>query len=247
MTQISSVALILISPLGSALALGSIALVLAQRGIKRPAWVAGTAALVWLWVWSTPLASVWLLGDIESRYPPLALQAVPSAQAIVVLGGALSPPSAGRQYPDLSGGSDRVWHAARLYHAGKAPLVVMSGGSDPAFSLVSEAQAMRDFIQDLGVPAAAVVLEPDSRNTRENARFAALLLRQRQISQVLLVTPALHMRRAPPNCDLARPTPSLASLRSRWHSMSTECGRVQWLGRRSTNRCNGAGAIGQPI
>lgn len=196
MTQLSSVALALISPLGSALALGGIALMLAQRGIKRAAWVAGIAALVWLWVWSTPLASVWLLGSIEGRYPPLAMQAVPSAQAIVVLGGALSPPGPGRQYPDLSGGSDRVWHAARLFHAGKAPLVVMSGGGDPALSQMSEAQAMRDFIQDLGVPVAAVVLEPDSRNTRENARFTAMLLRQRQINQVLLVTSALHMRRA---------------------------------------------------
>ena len=189
-------AIALISPLGTALALGLVALALGLWRWRRLSWLLAAVALLWLWVWSTPAASLWLRAGLESRYPPLALQAVPSAQAIVVLGGALSPPSAGRPWPDLSAGADRVWHAARLFRAGKAPLVLMSGGIDPAFSQVSEAQAMRDFIQDLGVPSAAVLLEPDSRNTRENAQFTAVLLRQRQINSVLLVTSALHMRRA---------------------------------------------------
>ena len=186
----------LISPLGTALALGLVALALAVWRWRRVSWILAASALLWLWLWSTPAASLWLRAGLEARYPPLALQAVPSAQAIVVLGGALSPPSAGRPWPDLSAAADRVWHAARLFRARKAPLVLMSGGNDPALSLTPEAHAMRDFIQDLGVPSAAVLLEPDSRNTRENAQLSAALLRQRQISSVLLVTSALHMRRA---------------------------------------------------
>ena len=179
-----------------ALALGLVALALAVWRWRRVSWLLAAIALLWLWLWSTPAASLWLRAGLEARYPPLALQAVPSAQAIVVLGGALSPPSAGRPWPDLSAAADRVWHAARLFRARKAPLVLMSGGHDPALSLTSEAHAMRDFIQDLGVPSAAVLLEPDSRNTRENAQFTAVLLRQRQVNSVLLVTSALHMRRA---------------------------------------------------
>jgi len=78
---------------------------------------------------------------------------------------------------------------------------------------------MRELLLDMGVPDAALVLEEDSRNTRENAVFSARVLvgpvsdrdevagsyrGQRPLPQrtaptggrVLLVTSALHMRRA---------------------------------------------------
>ncbi|MBV5273815.1 MAG: YdcF family protein, partial [Lamprocystis purpurea] len=48
----------------------------------------------------------------------------------------------------------------------------------------------------LGVPERAMVLEEQSRNTRENARFSVALLRERGIGSMVLVTSALHMRRA---------------------------------------------------
>ena len=152
--------------------------------------------LMLLWLGATPRISLWLRAGLEAPFPPVAVEAVPKAQAIVVLGGALTPTSAQRPYPDLHDAADRVWHAARLYRAGKAPLVLLSGGADRARSLSSEAEAMGLFLRDLGVPAPAIVLEPDSRNTRENARFSARLLRARGIDHVLLVTSALHMRRA---------------------------------------------------
>ena len=196
MAPLHGLATAVISPLGTALLLGVAALVLGAWRWRRLSVLAALLGLIWLWVWSMPVASLWLRGVLESRYPPLALQGVPSAQAIVVLGGGVSPPGAGRPWPDLSAAADRVWHASRLFHAGKAPIVVMSGGADPTLSAVSEAQSMRDFILDLGVPNAAVLLEASSRNSRENAQFAAALLRQRRIDRVLLVTSALHMRRA---------------------------------------------------
>jgi uncharacterized SAM-binding protein YcdF (DUF218 family) len=55
---------------------------------------------------------------------------------------------------------------------------------------------MRQFMLDLGVPANALLTEERSRNTRENAEMSAKLLRERGIQKVLLVTSALHMRRA---------------------------------------------------
>ncbi len=84
----------------------------------------------------------------------------------------------------------------RLYHAGKAPLVVLSGGSDPTVSAMSEAEAMQLFLRDLGVPDSAMLLETHSRNTRENARYSAQLLDARKMHHILLVTSALHMDRA---------------------------------------------------
>lgn len=187
----------LISPLGTALALGAVALVLGlwRRG-GRWAWVLGLVALAWLWVWSLPVVSHALRTSIEDRHPVAELAALPQAAAIVVLGGGVRPPEAAGQPADLLNAADRVWLGAQLFHAGKAPLVVLSGGADPRISAASEAQAMREFAQDLGVPPGALLLEERSLNTRQNAQFTAELLRPRRVENILLVTSALHLPRA---------------------------------------------------
>lgn len=186
----------LISPLGTALVLGVLALGLAWLGRVRWAWRLGAVALVWLWVWSLPVASQALRRTLEAEYQAATLETLPMAQALVVLGGGIRPAAHGEREPDLQQGADRVWHAARLYRAGKAPLVVLTGGSNAAVSATSEAQAMRVLLADLGVPDSAVLLEERSRNTRQNAAFTAELLRPRGVQHILLVTSALHMRRA---------------------------------------------------
>jgi uncharacterized SAM-binding protein YcdF (DUF218 family) len=186
----------LISPLGSALALGLFACLLGALGRRRLALVLSLAAFLWLNVWSLPVASLWIRATLEGEYPATAIPALPAVQAVVVIGGAIAPAQAGHLDPNLGAAADRVWHAARLYHAGKAPLLVLSGGTDPKVSLTSEAEAMRMLLRDLGVPDAAMLLEGKSRTTEENARFSADLLRQRGIKTVLLVTSALHMKRA---------------------------------------------------
>jgi len=185
-----------VSPLGTALVLGVLAWLSGLFGNRRLALALGGAALVWLWVWSLPVPSNWLRGHLEAAYPVVPLHAVPSASALVVLGGGISPPQRPDDPPDLGAAADRIWYAARLYHAGKAPLLVLSGGGDPAVSLTSEAAAMRGLLSALGVPERAMVLEEQSRNTRENARFSVALLRERGIGSMVLVTSALHMRRA---------------------------------------------------
>lgn len=153
-------------------------------------------ALVWLWLWSMPLTSHWLASQVEDQFPQVPIASVPHAQAMVVLGGAVTPPMTGGTEIDLKAAADRVWYAARLFHAGKAPLVLLSGGGDLERQAFSEARAMAVFIQDLGVPTQALALEETSRNTRENAAFSAALLKVRGIDQILLVTSALHMPRA---------------------------------------------------
>jgi len=85
-------------------------------------------------------------------------------------------------------------HAVALYKAGKAPLVLLSGGGPQGAR--SEAEQMRDHLELMGVPAAAMLLEQDSRNTYQNALYSAALLKQRGIDRILLVTSAFHMRRA---------------------------------------------------
>ncbi len=157
-------------------------------------------AVAWLYVWSTPAMSGWLRYRLESQYPAMALDAVPEAQAIVVLGGAI-----GGAYPpvqpelNLTNQSDRVLHAARLYLAGKAPLIIVTGGNQPwTGEAENESQAIARFLMQLGVPEEAIRTEGRSLTTYENAVYTRELAAGEGIDRILLVTSALHMPRAAP-------------------------------------------------
>ena len=106
-------AIVLISPLGTALLLGVLSLLLSWRRHHRAALVSGATAIAWLWLWSTPAASLWIRTYLESQHAALPVAALPNADAIVVLGGAVSPPEAPRFDVNLGSAADRVWHAAR--------------------------------------------------------------------------------------------------------------------------------------
>ena len=70
--------------------------------------------------------------------------------------------------------SDRLWKAARLYHRGVAPRIIVTGGvysPGEKTELISETAAMRMFLGDLGVPQSAIVEESKSLNTLENVAF----------------------------------------------------------------------------
>lgn len=191
----------LVSPLGTALVLWAVALLCLMLGRPRGGWrrlgvLAGAAGWLWLAVWSTPVASHALRARLELHAGPRAVQDVPAAAVAVVLGGGMGGArSRARPYPDMLEAADRLWHAARLYRAGKAPLLLLSGGTTRADE-GPEAVAMQALLRDLGVPESALLLESRSTTTGENARFSAPMLRERGVDTVLLVTSALHMRRA---------------------------------------------------
>ena len=81
----------LVSPPGTALALGGLAwclLVLARRRFWRRVGAAvGLLALGWLWLWATPVASHALRSTLEAQAGPAAVDAVSAAGVMVVLGG----------------------------------------------------------------------------------------------------------------------------------------------------------------
>jgi uncharacterized SAM-binding protein YcdF (DUF218 family) len=185
----------LISPLGTSLALGCVALICARRW-PRVATLSGLIAAVWLGLWSMPPVSYAIRGAIEADWPYISPSQLPTTDAIVVLGGGIRPPETTGAPPDLGEAADRVWFASKVYHAGKAPLVVASGGHDAETTASSEAESMRLLLRDLGVPEGAIRLEDRSRNTRQNAEFTAALLLPEGARRILLVTSAYHMRRS---------------------------------------------------
>jgi uncharacterized SAM-binding protein YcdF (DUF218 family) len=177
--------------LGLAVVGGVLGLGRGARGLGATLLVSG---LLIVWIPSMPVFSWWLRGTLEHRFPPVPVEALPEADAIVVLGGGVTGPVAPRLHADLNAAADRVVHAARLHRAGKAPVLVASGGPLPwASRPTTDDEAAW---QTWGVPPEAVVAEVRSTTTYENARYTAELAHERAWSHLLLVTSALHMRRA---------------------------------------------------
>ncbi|MDP3673069.1 MAG: YdcF family protein [Telluria sp.] len=198
MFELSKIAGLLLSPLTWVLALwflGGASFVL-----RRKRWAAGFACtgFLTLWVASLPVVAHALAAPLEEEYPALTAQASPSADAILVLGGALSGASPPRR-PTFSLGpaAGRVWHTAQLYRAGKARWVIVAGGNQPGQEQEQvEAEAIVEMLDVLGVPREAMRMEGLSRNTRENTANSLPLVQSLGVKRVLLVTSALHMPRA---------------------------------------------------
>ncbi len=193
----SKIAAALVLPLNLSILLGLVALVMARRRRGGLAAACGFLALSILVTASLPAVSDALVFSLEREYPPADPNAAPAAGAIVVLGGSLAAGAPPRRGPELVDASDRILHAARLFRAGKAPLVIPSGGRLPwSAAGRSEAAEIADLLIEWGVPRAAILEEGKARTTSENAVETVRLLRAHGVKRVLLVTSSLHMRRA---------------------------------------------------
>lgn len=140
--------------------------------------------------------SAFLTRSLEWRYMPLTGEV--KADAIVLLGGGTEAPDTPRQMVEINSAGDRVLYAAQLYKAGVAPLIILSGGN-MGYSQArgtTPAEEMQAMLVGLGVPQEAMVLQPQSQNTAEDAFFTSAILTEKQVRTFILVTSAAHMERA---------------------------------------------------
>lgn len=164
-------------------------------GWRKLAAVGVVLAFGWSLLWSLPHASDWLNSSLARQTEVVPEESLPVADAIVVLGGAGHYGWLKRDEVDPDDlRHSRVAAGARAWLAGRAPVVLLTGGG-PRHA-PSEADMMAKAIAHLGVPRSALILEERSHSTRENARFTAELARQLDIGCVLLVTSEVHMPRA---------------------------------------------------
>lgn len=85
----------------------------------------------------------------------------------------------------------RLDHAADLWKAKYAPVIVVTGGKVPGDSS-TEASASAAYLAKLGVPDTAVLREVQGRTSWQSLKASALFLRARDIQSVLLVSDPFH-------------------------------------------------------
>ena len=94
--------------------------------------------------------------------------------------------------------ANRFNNALELYHEKKIKRILLTGGSGSLLDdEPSEAISVREFLLQSGVPDSAIIIEPNSRNTWENAKFTKQILDEGYPeASCLLITSAWHMRRS---------------------------------------------------
>lgn len=146
-------------------------------------------AEAWAQAWEVPLG--WQgaeNGDAGAEAP---------FDAVVVLGGAVIPTVSPPGHPQTNSAAERLSAAFALWRAGKAPVLVHSGGSGTPWNQEQrEDGPVRDWLIQAGLPEEALVLETESRNTWENAVNTLALARERGWTRLAVVTSAWHVPRA---------------------------------------------------
>ncbi len=190
--QLSKLLPPLLYPIG--FAVGILLLVLVLRHRRWRTALTAIACIV-LGVAGNRLFSMTLVRSLEWRIATLQQTDRIRADAIVVLGGGTREGRAPRPFHEVGEAGDRVIYAAKLYRAGVAPVVLVSGGYGPV-DTSAEAEVMAELLVFFGVPREAILLERASRNTYENGVESERVLAAHGLSEIVLVTSALHMPRA---------------------------------------------------
>lgn len=90
---------------------------------------------------------------------------------------------------------NRLKMTLRVYKTFVPTKIILSGGVANKKVNVSEAQMMRDYLVDNGIPQEALVLEDKSLTTKQNSEFSVPLAASLNADELLLCTSAGHMSR----------------------------------------------------
>ena len=140
--------------------------------------VAGLVAAVVLYLVVT-FVQVWRAAEDDQARP---------AEAIVVFGAAQYN---GVPSPVLAA---RLDHAIDLYRRDLAPVIVVTGGSQPGDQF-TEATASANYLIERGVPDDDVLREVSGTSSWQSLAAAASVLEDRSIREVLLVSDPFHALR----------------------------------------------------
>jgi len=154
-------------------------------------------ALVMLWLLATEPVRDLLSAPLEYEYPPLTASSLPHDDAVIVVLGAgvyADAPEYGGSDELAGAGLMRTLYAADL--AVRSGLPVYASGGAPLNEDEAEGLVMRRWLIRFGIAPERVVAEVSANNSWENAVNVRMMLKERGIGRVVLVTSSWHMPRA---------------------------------------------------
>lgn len=203
---------LILPPTGPVL-LALLGLWLASRANRRIRYagflLAATSLLVLL---ALSVAVIARVLPIEKINTPISPEALANTQAIVILGAGIYADAPEYGGDTLAGaGLERVRYGAKL--ARDSHLPVLTTGGAP-FGGTPEGEVMKSVLEtDFRVSVRWV--EAESRDTVENARLSAIILKRAGIARIALVSHASHLPRAIPLFEreglTVTPAPTLVS------------------------------------
>lgn len=177
-------------------------------------WLFGFIGL-WFWKYKKVMIAIWLLGvtGLYLQYTPLFAVGITKTiypaldrdynkldiqpQAIAVLGAGVTVEVGDfGEFEGYPAGVSliNIKAAAKVALENPTLPIILSGGvTDDG---ISEASAMQGYLRDNYSLLNQTILESQSLNTNQNARFTALKLNEIGIRRVILVTQASHMWRS---------------------------------------------------
>jgi uncharacterized SAM-binding protein YcdF (DUF218 family) len=138
------------------------------------------------------VAAVLLLlgcGAVARRFAPTSNTSLTRFDAIIVPGNPAD--SDGNPTPEQLA---RVTEGVHEYERGVAPRLILTGGA--ARNHFVEARVMARSAEAEGIPASAIFVEPEARNTIENACYSARIMKAHGWRSAEVVSTASHLPRA---------------------------------------------------
>ena len=176
---------------------GSIGATIALWG-GRPIAARRLSAIVALYMVfaATGLIRNLLLAPLEQAYP--ANPTLTHVDGLIVLGGAEEPATSHRWgQPLVNAAADRFLATIALARKFPNARILVSGASDPVGAVLNGPQSLSSqILERAGIRRDRLIVEPQSRNTRENARLGLVLVQPQEGQTWVLITSAFHMSRA---------------------------------------------------
>jgi uncharacterized SAM-binding protein YcdF (DUF218 family) len=128
-------------------------------------------------------------GAVARMLAPTSNTSLTRYDAIIVLGTAVDRD--GNPTPELL---TRVTEGVREYERGVAPRLILTGGA--AHNRFTEAQVMAKTAHAQGIPELAIFMEPEARDTIENACYSERIMKAHGWRSAEVVSSASHLPRA---------------------------------------------------
>lgn len=165
-----------------------------RREIRRAVLPALVAAVVFV-IGGTALPAR-LLASLERPYAGTDFARLPTADAVIMLGGTLSASTNDLFGVEWGGSVDRVITAAQVTRQTGTKVLVLGGGSPGRLPDRPESEWNRRWLETWPWSGAQILTLDSCRNTHDEAVRTKALADERGWKRLLLVTSASHLRRA---------------------------------------------------